>query len=441
MATEFTTPAAVKRIAPAPLTRPARPVTILRCVVLGEARHSSFWWLLRHSDAGPKRRALLPMAALGWTPRLTPRPPTPRQRRPARSSCAPNRTGFEDSFALHGRQLLVDGRQASAPSAGGSRLGWTVWSTRYASIRQLHQQVGMRNPQTDSASLGEHRLPAGRRHPHRHHQLIARRTRRSGMRARDARQRRQGPPHLTRCAMDVRLPTLGDKPFLNWNPTMGGYADAAAIGTPFAQMVSGVGQHGCGYEASLESIYRFLNEPDPYDNITIDKDGRRAWRCGAQRHRHRAARSSAKTSCAPTRSSSVIMVTDENDCSIIDGGQYFYVIVPPSGSPPKSFAHARHVGLQRRTPTTPAASAACNTTPTTRRRRMCGPRDDAECKLGHVGSRPKTLKTSAASTRRSAMASTSSIRSIGTSTGSPARQSPIAHGDRSRTRSSTTCSA
>ena len=45
--------------------------------------------------------------------------------------------------------------------------------------------------------------------------------------------------------------------------------DADSITNPFKLMVTGIGQHGCGYEAQLESIYRFLIDPDPYDTLTV----------------------------------------------------------------------------------------------------------------------------------------------------------------------------
>ena len=32
----------------------------------------------------------------------------------------------------------------------------------------------------------------------------------------------------------------------------------------------GVREYGCGFEAQLESVYRFLNQPDPYQSITRD---------------------------------------------------------------------------------------------------------------------------------------------------------------------------
>jgi hypothetical protein len=142
---------------------------------------------------------------------------------------------------------------------------------------------------------------------------------------------------LTRGPMDAAVATLGNKPFLNWNPDpkAGGYADAMAIGTPFTQMVTGVGQHGCGYEASLESIYRFLVEPDPYDNITLDKSVN-ALGVAVLNGTDTTLLQQRADFLRPDSLVSVIMVTDENDCSIIDGGQNFYVIVPPSGSPAQS---------------------------------------------------------------------------------------------------------
>jgi hypothetical protein len=37
----------------------------------------------------------------------------------------------------------------------------------------------------------------------------------------------------------------------------------------FATLIQGVQQHGCGLEAQLESWYRFLVQPDPYDSIVL----------------------------------------------------------------------------------------------------------------------------------------------------------------------------
>ena len=50
---------------------------------------------------------------------------------------------------------------------------------------------------------------------------------------------------------------------------------ATQLITDFAQMIGGVGVFGCGIESQLESWYRFLIQPDPYQSVgtTTDSDG------------------------------------------------------------------------------------------------------------------------------------------------------------------------
>ncbi len=49
-------------------------------------------------------------------------------------------------------------------------------------------------------------------------------------------------------------------------------SDGAALARDFSDIVTGVGQDGCGIESQLESWYRFLVQPDPYDSITLQGD-------------------------------------------------------------------------------------------------------------------------------------------------------------------------
>jgi hypothetical protein len=139
---------------------------------------------------------------------------------------------------------------------------------------------------------------------------------------------------ITRGPMDTAVDVQGNG-FLNWNPGMGGASTPDQIIRPFAEMVAGVGQHGCGYEAQLEAIYRFLIDPDPYEAITVDKR-QSALGTAVLTGTDAVLRQQRADFLRPDSLVSIIMVTDENDCSIIDGGQNFYVIVPPSGAPPKS---------------------------------------------------------------------------------------------------------
>jgi len=65
--------------------------------------------------------------------------------------------------------------------------------------------------------------------------------------------------------------TYQGKGFLAWDPAQKlsppGDADATDLTAKFRNMVLGVGQVGCGYESQLESWYRFLVDPDPYQSL------------------------------------------------------------------------------------------------------------------------------------------------------------------------------
>jgi hypothetical protein len=140
---------------------------------------------------------------------------------------------------------------------------------------------------------------------------------------------------VARAPMDVPVTTFQNKGFLNWNPTGGGATTVQQITQPFTTMVAGVGQHGCGYEAQLEAIYRFLIDPAPYDTLTVDKSGGGIGVAVLNGIDLTLLKQRADF-LRPDSLVAVMAVTDENDCSIIDGGQNFYSILPPSGSPAKS---------------------------------------------------------------------------------------------------------
>jgi hypothetical protein len=127
----------------------------------------------------------------------------------------------------------------------------------------------------------------------------------------------------------TNVATYQSKGFLYYNPAvMGGLGSAAAVAAPFTDMVKGVGQHGCGYEASLEAVYRFLIDPDPYGTIRIDTS------IGGF---GQALLNGTDTMLVQQRADflrpdslvSIMIMTDENDCSVVDGGQGFYALLPP----------------------------------------------------------------------------------------------------------------
>jgi hypothetical protein len=134
---------------------------------------------------------------------------------------------------------------------------------------------------------------------------------------------------ISRGSGGTNVPTYNNKGFLFYNPSVpGGLANATQVATPFTDMVKGVGQHGCGYEASLESLYRFLVDPEPYLTIKIDRSiggFGQALLNGTDT----ALLQQRADFLRPDSLVSIMIVTDENDCSVVDGGQGFYALLPP----------------------------------------------------------------------------------------------------------------
>jgi hypothetical protein len=123
-----------------------------------------------------------------------------------------------------------------------------------------------------------------------------------------------------------------DQGFLAWRQ---GTTNLGMLNRNFQQMVRDVGENGCGWEASLESWYRFLVDPYPYQNLVRVQ-------CPGS--------SSAGLNCVQQATDSnnrividdvlmaqraaflrpdslvaIIMLTDENDCSMQVGSQNWVV--------------------------------------------------------------------------------------------------------------------
>jgi hypothetical protein len=120
------------------------------------------------------------------------------------------------------------------------------------------------------------------------------------------------------------MPSWNDTGFLAWDPggtsnTPPGESNAENLVAGFADHVRSAGETGCGYEATLEAWYRFLIDPEPpasvsmVNNVTVREGVDQT--VLAQRD-------------AFLRSDSlvyIVMLTDENDCSIIDEGMGWIV--------------------------------------------------------------------------------------------------------------------
>lgn len=118
------------------------------------------------------------------------------------------------------------------------------------------------------------------------------------------------------------LDTYENRGYLKWDPTAiyspSGEADVAAFNGRLQTMIHGVGEMGCGYESTLESFYRFLVDPMPYANITLDNN-------------LRVVLQGVDTTILQQRASFlrsdslliIAMLSDENDCSIREEGTYW----------------------------------------------------------------------------------------------------------------------
>jgi hypothetical protein len=83
----------------------------------------------------------------------------------------------------------------------------------------------------------------------------------------------------------------------------------------FTALVSAAGDEGCGYEASLEAWYRFLIDPNPPATVAFDPNSNMTVRSAEADATILAQR---KAFLRPDSLVAIIMLTDENDCSIAD---------------------------------------------------------------------------------------------------------------------------
>ncbi|MBS2016666.1 MAG: hypothetical protein JST00_27530 [Deltaproteobacteria bacterium] len=132
---------------------------------------------------------------------------------------------------------------------------------------------------------------------------------------------------LARGPSGAPVAQAGDLHFLAWYPDVEANANKArhpdppvpatksvtALGDAFRDLVVGAGQKGCGLEAQLESVYRFLVQPDPWTAIDVTNErasyGPKS-RVDGDLLRQRAA------FLRPDSLVAVVVLTDEDDSSV-----------------------------------------------------------------------------------------------------------------------------
>lgn len=128
--------------------------------------------------------------------------------------------------------------------------------------------------------------------------------------------------------------------FLKWDTTdppkytpKGDSAGEAFI-AKFTDMVASSGEGGCGYEASLEAWYRFLIDPEPPSGVAVDTNTSLSAVTGVDA----TVLAQRAAFLRPDSLVAVIMLSDENDCSIVDEG-YGWLIArtPQPGKTPTMY--------------------------------------------------------------------------------------------------------
>ncbi|MDB4942675.1 MAG: hypothetical protein JWP97_2209 [Labilithrix sp.] len=179
--------------------------------------------------------------------------------------------------------------------------------------------------------------------------------------------------------------------FLAWFPTNTANADAkrhpkpakpvtdfTALQDDFQNLVLGTGQNGCGLEAQLESFYRFLVQPDPWTQVTVQNG---VATLGAANDIDTTVLQQRADFLRPDSLVAIIMLTDEDDSSadpLTVGGQGYNFMSShfPGGN-------ARADG----TTTAPRGTSVCATNPGDPNCTSCGfaadckPVDSAACQL------------------------------------------------------------
>jgi hypothetical protein len=146
--------------------------------------------------------------------------------------------------------------------------------------------------------------------------------------------------------------TWNNSGFLAWDPTgtrnnppgTMGPNGAMDLQQTFQDMIGAAGEDGCGFEAQLESWYRFLIDPEPPAMVGLDSTGQFTVRNSAltidpstKKPRldamgnavcvgcDEAVRAQRRAFLRPDSLVAIVMLTDENDCSIRDDGVGWFV--------------------------------------------------------------------------------------------------------------------
>jgi len=159
--------------------------------------------------------------------------------------------------------------------------------------------------------------------------------------------------------------------YLNWDPDGAsnppGESDVTAFASSLSKMIESAGEHGCGYEAQLESVYRFLVDPEPPKSVEVPAGGFTTSPVGIDQE----LLDERAHFLRPDSSVVVLMLTDENDCSIQDEN-YGWMLA-------RAAPMYRSTSACQTSPNDPCCQVCAETVPNP----GCGAlSDDSECRKG-----------------------------------------------------------
>jgi hypothetical protein len=107
--------------------------------------------------------------------------------------------------------------------------------------------------------------------------------------------------------------------FVEWTAAEG----RDALSNELGNMVAATGEAGCALESQLEAVYRFLVDPAPPEDIALIRCGEGA-RCAAPVGVDELILEERARFLRPDSAVAIVVLSDENDCSIRDSDQYYY---------------------------------------------------------------------------------------------------------------------
>ncbi|MFZ5897527.1 MAG: hypothetical protein ACOY0T_41140 [Myxococcota bacterium] len=121
----------------------------------------------------------------------------------------------------------------------------------------------------------------------------------------------------------LSIPSYQNAGFLAWDPLQqalpAGESDITRLEQNFRSMVSATGETGCGLEQPLESMYRFLIDPTPPANVVVNSGFTQ--RVG----RDEVLLAQRAKFLRPDSLVAIVLLSDENDCSIVTADQGWLV--------------------------------------------------------------------------------------------------------------------